>query len=319
MTTDVASRPPTVKKSIRRSERIAGRRGKSARFREGPVIWLLPSLIVLIVVSVYPLIFAIVNSFRFYNLGVSSIPGKFNGVDNYIRAVGDPAFRQSLANTLEFSFTVTLAELLLGVGIALLLRPHIAGIHAVRALFVLPVAIAPAVAGLAFRSLYTSGTGLIAVLLERFGVAVPAAGILGNPNTAMPALMVTDIWQWTPFVTLIALAAMQGIPHDVVEAARIDGAGAIRIFFSITLPLIGPALATVVVLRFIQSFNVFDIVYVLTRGGPAGSTATIGFQLFMEGMNNYNIGYASALTVIAALIVGVFITAYHASSVRRAA
>ncbi|MBO1902443.1 sugar ABC transporter permease [Leucobacter weissii] len=286
-------------------------------FFSGPGPWLIPSILVLLVVSLYPLVFAVFNSFRFYNLGTSAEPGGFVGFANYARALGDDDFHRAILNTLVFCVTVTIVEMVLGVLIALLLRERLRGIGIARAILIMPVAIAPAIAGLAFRSMYTSGTGLIPELLERIGIRVPEAGILGDPATAFPALMVTDIWQWTPFVALITLAALQGVPEDVVEAARMDGAGGFRILRSITLPMIGTALATVALLRFIQSFNVFDIIYVQTRGGPGGSTTTIGFEIFMAGLNNYNIGFASALTMIASIIVGVFINVYFIVSNRK--
>ncbi|MFV0252684.1 MAG: carbohydrate ABC transporter permease [Beutenbergiaceae bacterium] len=294
------------------------RRRAKRPFLAGPFPWLIPSIAVLLVVSMYPFIFAVINSFRFYNLGVSNVPGDFIGFGNYARALSDPTILQSIGQTLIFCITVTVVEVVLGILLALLLRQKLVGVNIVRSILILPVAIAPAVAGLAFRSMYANDTGLIAVVLERIGVSVPEAGILGDTGTAMPALMLTDVWQWTPFVALIALAAMQGVPEDVVEAARMDGAGGRRILWSITLPLIGTALATVGMLRFIQSFNVFDIIYVQTRGGPGGSTSTIGFEVFMAGLNQYNIGLASTLTILALIIAAVFINIYFFISGRKA-
>lgn len=299
------------------AKRVRLRQSPIKRFFSGPVPWLVPSMLVLLVVSLYPLFFAVLNSFRFYNLGVSPEPRGFVGWDNYVSAFTDAGFRQAIGQTLFFCITVTSVELVLGVAIALLLREKLIGINLVRSVLIMPVAIAPTVAGLAFRSMYANNTGLIPELLSRVGIAVPPEGILGSTTTAMPALMLTDIWQWTPFVALIVLAAMQGVPEDVVEAARIDGAGSFRILRSVTLPLISGAIATVALLRFIQSFNVFDIVYVETRGGPGGSTSTVGMEIFLAGLNNYNIGFASALTLIATVIVGVFINIYFITSSRK--
>lgn len=282
-----------------------------------PLLWLLPSLIILGVVSIYPFISAVVNSFRFFNYGVSTEPQGFVGLDNYARVLGDETFLRALSQTLYFAVTVTLAELILGVAIALLLRERLRGMSAARSILIMPVAIAPAVAGLTFRSMYANGTGLIAESLTRLGIEVPSAGILGSQQTAMPALMITDVWQWTPFVALIILAAMQGVPQEVIEAARIDGASPLRILRSVTLPLIKGAVVTVVLLRFIQSFNVFDIVYVETRGGPGGATSTLGMEIFLVGLNNYNIGLSSAMTIVASLIVAVFINVYFIASSRK--
>ena len=295
----------------------AERRGPLRRLFDGPTPWLIPSILVLIAVSIYPLIFAVVNSFRFYNLGVSPEPRGFIGFDHYADALTSESFMRALGQTLVFCTTVTAVETVLGVLLALLLREKLVGTSLARALFIMPVAIAPTVAGLAFRSMYANNTGLIPNLLGLVGIDVPREGILGSPSTAFTAVMITDIWQWTPFVALIVLAAMQGVPEDVVEAARLDGAGSVRILWFVTLPLISAALVTVALLRFIQSFNVFDIIYVETRGGPAGSTSTIGMEIFFAGLNNYNIGYASALTMLASIIVGIFVNVYFIASNRK--
>lgn len=297
--------------------RAVDRRGPLRRLLDGPTPWLIPSIFLLIAVSIYPLMFAVVNSFKFYNLGVSPEPRGFIGFDHYADALTSETFMRALGQTLIFCTTVTAVEMVLGVLLALLLREKLVGTGLARALFIMPVAIAPAVAGLAFRSMYANNTGLIPNLLGKVGIDVPPEGILGSPSTAFAAVMITDIWQWTPFVALIALAAMQGVPEDTVEAARLDGAGSVRILWFITLPLISAALVTVALLRFIQSFNVFDIVYVETRGGPGGSTSTVGMEIFFAGLNNYNIGYASALTVLASIIVGFFVNVYFIVSNRK--
>ena len=292
--------------------------GRSRRTGGGPAPWIVPSLVVLLAVSIYPAIYALITSFRFYNVNISAKPGDFNGLQNYVTALTDAGFGRAIAQTLLFCTVVTAVELVLGFLLALLLREPLKGIGIARSLLIIPVSIAPTVAGLAFRSMYAPGTGLIPAVFDKLGIGLPAAGILGSKATAMPALMITDIWQWTPFIALVMLAALQGVPKDVVEAARIDGAGSLRILTGVTLPLISTTVAMIGTLRFIQSFNVFDIVYVETRGGPGGSTSTIGMEIFLAGLNNYNIGLASALTVIATVIVGVFISVYFYVSNRGA-
>jgi multiple sugar transport system permease protein len=201
--------------------------------------------------------------------------------------------------------------------LALLLRLDLPGTGVARSVLVMPVAIAPAVAGLAFRSMYDPATGLVPNVLSGIGIGTPEGGLLGDPGTAMLAVAVTDVWQWTPFVTLIVLAAMQGVPGEVLEAARMDGAGAVRVLWSMVLPLIGGALATVAILRFIQSVNVFDIFYVQTRGGPGTSTTTLGLDIYFTGLSEYNIGLASAMTWIASLVVAVFVNVYLVVTNRR--
>jgi multiple sugar transport system permease protein len=178
-----------------------------------------------------------------------------------------------------------------------------------RTLLIMPTAIAPAVAGLAFRHLYSTN-GLIPALLEGVGIQVPSEGILGSPDTALIGVMATDIWQWTPFVALIVLAALQGIPQEVLEAAQMDGANGFRTLVSIVLPMMQTVIVTVTLLRFISTFNIFDIVFVETRGGPGVSTTVVGLDIFYNGLTYYNIGYASALTWIVAIFIAIVINIY---------
>jgi multiple sugar transport system permease protein len=274
-------------------------------------------MLVLLAVSLFPQIYALVNSLRFYNLGVDLDPRGFVGLDNYATALTDGTFTGAIGRTLLFAVCVTIVEVVLGVLLALLLRLDLPGTGVARSVLVMPVAIAPAVAGLAFRSMYDPATGLVPNVLSGIGIGTPEGGLLGDPGTAMLAVAVTDVWQWTPFVTLIVLAAMQGVPGEVLEAARMDGAGAVRVLWSMVLPLIGGALATVAILRFIQSVNVFDIFYVQTRGGPGTSTTTLGLDIYFTGLSEYNIGLASAMTWIASLVVAVFVNVYLVVTNRR--
>jgi len=155
-------------------------------------------------------------------------------------------------------------------------------------------------------------------LLAAIGVDVPPEGILGSPDPALIGVMATDIWQWTPFVALIVLAGLQGVPGELLEAAQIDGAGAVRSLWSIVLPMLKTVIVTVTLLRFISTFNIFDIVYVETRGGPGVSTNVIGLDIFYNGLSYYNIGYASALTWIVTILIAVVINVYLVTSRRRA-
>jgi multiple sugar transport system permease protein len=133
----------------------------------------------------------------------------------------------------------------------------------------------------------------------------------------MIGVMVTDIWQWTPFAALILLAAMQGVPPDVIEAGRLDGANTLQMYRSIILPLIRNVIVTVSLLRFISTFNIFDIVFVETRGGPGVSTNVVGLDVYYNGLSYYNIGYASALTWIITIVVAILINIYLATTGRR--
>ena len=288
------------------------------RWTSGPVLWLLPSVIVLLLISLYPQIYSLVNSFRFYNLGVAAHPLGFVGGDNYLAAFSDTDFLDALVRTTVFAVVATAVEIAFGLLVALLLQQRLHGVRLARTLLIMPTAIAPAIAGLAFRSMYDPAGGLIPYLLKKIGVGVPAQGILGSRSTALGAVVVTDVWQWTPFAALILMAAMQGVSAEVLEAARIDGASAWQVFRSIVLPLIRPVLITVTLLRFISTFNVFDIIFVETRGGPGVSTTVAGLDVYYNGLSYYNIGYASALTWIITVLVAIVINVYLATVGRKA-
>lgn len=279
------------------------------RLVHGPMLWLLPSMIVLVMISLYPLVYALFNSFRYYNISTGAKPS-FIGLANYLAALLDEEFLHSLGLSLIFAVAATAAEVGLGLAIAVLLNRELRCVRMVRSLLIMPVAIAPAVAGLAFRSLYDPSSGAIPFILRSVGVTPPAAGILGDGSTALAGLITTEVWQWTPFAALVFLAAMQGVPKSLLEAAQVDGARPTRVFRSIVLPLMGPIVVVVVLLRFIATFNIFDIVYVETRGGPGFSTTVSGLVVYQEALEHYDIGYASALTWIMIIIVAILINVY---------
>lgn len=295
--------------------------GSTGRFGRGllrgPVPWLLPSLVVLTLLSLYPQLRALLNSVRLYNLSIAPDPLEWVGLRNFWYAFRDEQFLGAIGRTMLFSVVTTVAELVLGLAIALLLNKKLRGVRLARSLIILPTAIAPAVAGLAFRYFYQTD-GIVATLLAAVGVTLPEAGILGDPKTALLGIIVTEVWQWTPFAALIFLAALQGVSRDVLEAATMDGAGRLRTLGSVVLPLIRPVIVTVVLLRFIATVNVFDIVYVQTQGGPGDATTTLGLNIFYTGLTYYNIGYASAMTWLVTLFVALLIGAYLVTAGRRA-
>lgn len=296
--------------------RANGRSPARRGFLRGPAPWLLPSMAVLILLSLYPQLQALLNSVRLYNLSIAPDPLRFVGLRNFAYAFTDEQFVGAIGRTMLFAVVTTAAELVLGFGVAVLLNKKLRGVRLARSLIILPTAIAPAVAGLAFRYFYQTD-GIAPALLSAIGVTPPEAGILGDTHTALVGIMVTEVWQWTPFAALIFLAALQGVPHDVLEAAAIDGASRLRTTWSVVLPLMRSVIVTVVLLRFIATVNVFDIVYVQTQGGPGDATTTLGLNIFYTGLTYYNIGYASALTWLVTLFVALLINVYLLTAGRR--
>jgi multiple sugar transport system permease protein len=158
--------------------------------------------------------------------------------------------------------------------------------------------------------MYYEKGGLITWLLTQVGFPVPIQGILGSSKTALAAIALADIWQWTPFFALVLYAALLAIPDDIIEAAVVDGATGLRMFAWITLPSVSRTAIIIVMIRFMQLFNMFDLVLVLTRGGPGTASRTLSFNLYQEGLVNYNIGVAAAMTWLIVIIVTILINVY---------
>jgi multiple sugar transport system permease protein len=181
-----------------------------------------------------------------------------------------------------------------------------------RALLIMPTTIAPIVVGFLFRYMYDPQGGIIPWLLEELHLPPPPQGLLGSGTTALWTVLAADVWEWTPFCAIVLYAGLLSIPRDIQEAARLDGARPWATFFRITLPLIRKTAAIVLVLRFMQLFNTFDLVLVLTRGGPGSASRTLGYSLYQTGMVDFNIGVASAMTWIIVIIVNALVALWAA-------
>ncbi|NHT77133.1 carbohydrate ABC transporter membrane protein 1 (CUT1 family) [Rhizobium sp. PP-F2F-G38] len=278
--------------------------------RNLPYLLIAPSVIMLLVLIAYPLLFALRSSFYFWNLQIGPEPQAFVGFDNYVQALNAFDFQAALTNTLLLSFVGTALEFALGLSIALILLRALPGMNVVRALLILPTTIAPIVVGFLFRYLYDPGGGLLTWVLTSIGIPIPAVGLLGSPSTALAAVLFADIWQWTPFFAIVLYASLLSVPEEIIEAARLDRASAWTILMRIKLPLIKRTAIIIVMLRFMQLFNTFDTVLVLTRGGPGTSTRTLGYSLYEQGLINFNIGLVSAMTWITVLIVNIIVALY---------
>jgi multiple sugar transport system permease protein len=270
---------------------------------------ILPSLLLLVSIILYPLGFSLYYSFQNWNLQITPVPLGFVGFANYANAFRDPTFIQSLINTLKVSIIATAVEFTLGLSIALLLTANLRGGTAVRTVLIMPTTVAPIVAGFLFRYLYYTD-GLISYLLSSIGVTIPKQGILGSPLTAIWGIIFTDVWEWTPFFAIILLAGLQSIPAEIIEAARVDGASFFRAFWHIMLPNLRFVASIIIMIRFMQVFNLFDIIYVETMGGPGTSTRTLSYNLYYEGLVNYNIGYSTAIAWIMIIIIAILINLF---------
>lgn len=280
-----------------------------------PYALLLPSLVLLGLIVLFPLFFTLRNSFLNWNLQTSPVATGFVGMRNYLIAVTDPTFLKSLYNTVRLSFFATGVEFVLGLGIALLLNENLKGAGKIRALIIMPTTIAPMIAGFIFRYLYYRD-GLISFLLAAVGIQGPPQGILGSASTALLGIAFTDIWEWTPFFAIILLAGLQSIPDEIIEAAKVDGASYLKMLFRIIIPNLSFVTLIIIMIRFMQIFNLFDVVYAETMGGPGTASRTLSYNLYYTGLVEYNIGYSSAIAWIIILIIALLINLFILVSFR---
>ncbi|MEM4790260.1 MAG: sugar ABC transporter permease [Thermofilum sp.] len=260
---------------------------------------LLPALTILLFVTVYPILSTFYYSLHRYNLLTGEF--KFTGLQEYIELLNDEVFRISIFNTLVFSLTATLTQTFLGLAIAVLVNQEIAGKRWIIPLIVLPNMFSVVVVSSMWKLMLDYDTGIVNYILRALGL--PPQAWLTSLSLALPSIVLIDTWQWTPICFLIFLAGLQSIPKELYEAAVVDGASPLRTFRSITLPLLKPYIALVLLLRSIDTFRLFDKVYLLTGGGPAHATETISLYIFKAGLVFWEIGKASAASFTMLLII----------------
>ena len=273
-----------------------------------------PALIVMIAILIYPLGYSFVMSFYRWDLASPTQP--FVGLSNYRDAFNSLGFQQTLRVQLIFSFVTIAIEVVAGIGVAVLVNGKLRGLKLARTLLLVPPMIAPAVVGLNFRWLFNGQYGLINAIL-RF-VGLPEAPWLSNPNWALASVMIADIWQNTPLLVLLFLAGLQSLPQEPIEAAQVDGASSWDIFWHITLPLLRPVVMIVLMLRIIDTFRTFDVIWLMTQGGPGGATNLVTVNAYLLAFQSASFGHASAVSYIALFMSLLFLALlYGAPRLRR--
>lgn len=287
--------------------------------REQKTGWLLitPAIIVLLFVFAYPIGRAFWLSLFTENLGTNLEP-VFSGLTNYSRMVNDGRFWQSLWNTTIFTIISIFLELVLGMGIALVLDKSFRGRGFVRTVGLIPWSLPTAIMGLAWAWIFNDQFGIVNDLLLRLGLIQTNITWLGDPFRAMLAMIIADVWKTTPFIAIILLAGLQSISSDLYEAHAIDGANPIQSFRQITIPLLMPQIVIALLFRFAQSFGIFDLVQVMTGGGPAGATETVSIYIYATVRRYLDFGYGASLVVVTflLLILAVAIAGYFLSKSR---
>ena len=254
-----------------------------------------PAGIVLFMLTIYPFLANLWYSLLSYEL-TRPKNRPFVGLSNYIRVLTDPEFLAAVERTAIYVVVAVGLELILGMLIAILLSQNLHGESIFRSLLVLPIAATPVAVGLIWRLMYNPTGGLVNQFL--IGVGLPPGKWTGSPATALPSLIIVDIWQWTPFVILILLAGLLALPEEPFEAAKIDGASALQSFWHITIPMLSPLIYTAMLFRFIDAFKTFDIIWVMTGGGPGRATTTLNVFAFRTGFEFLHMGTAAAIAIL---------------------
>lgn len=270
---------------------------------------MLPTLLILAILALYPLYWVTTMAFKVANLFNPAVEPRWAGIHNFeILFTRDDAFWKSIRLSLLWCCAVVAIELPLGFALALLLDRSMRGIGLLRTLFIVPVFISPIALGLSWRFMFEPVTGILNYVLTSVGF--PRFAWHTSPDTAFVAVMVPEIWQWTPFVTLILLAGLQGIPVEINEAARLDGLRGWTYLRKIILPLIWPVVAMVLLLRIVDALRTFDLIYIITRGGPGSATLVASvdnYIMFQTGRLGTTAAYGLIIVIVINIVVVFFL------------
>lgn len=275
--------------------------------RIASVIFLAPAVLFLLVTSVYPLIYSFWLSFHAWNMTIPRSKPDYIGLDNYRNLWENDAFRNSLQVTLIFVFFAVVIEFILGMGLALIATSRIRGIGLIRTVMIFPLMIAPVIAGVLWRTIFHPTYGVVNYVLGFLGI--PAQEWLGSPSQALPAVITVEIWQNLPVVAFVLAAGIQSLPMDLYKAAEVDGASQWQVFRRITLPLLKPVILVLLLLRIMDAFKVFDIVFTMTYGGPGQTTELLSMLIYKTGLRFFQVGQASAMSWV--FLVGIFLISLY--------
>ena len=268
---------------------------------DSPVPWLAPLVALLLVFTIFPLLYNVWLSFHEFVPHKKAL--KFVGTANWQQLWGDTRFWASLGVTFLYFVIALGIELVLGLAIAMLLDAELPGFGAARALLSMTLVIPPAIAGMMFLLMQDPQFGVITWLLDALHVLPKGNPILASPQTALAGVLLADIWQWTPFMVLIFLAGLRALPSEPYEAAMIDGASGWQTFRRLTLPMLSKVIAIAVLLRGIDVFRVFDYVFVMTSGGPGTATYSLSLYAWQTTFSFLKWGYGATLSLVSLVII----------------
>jgi len=264
-------------------------------------LWVAPIVLALLVTTVYPTLFILGLAATKSTLGRPF--GDFLAAQQIIAALQDSVFLSALLKSVTYALLISVVQLALGLAIALLLSSLRRTGRVLLSLVLLPLMTAPVMVGVAWKLILAPAGGLLNGILQRWQWIAEPVSFLGSPSLAWWSIAVADIWQWTPFVVILSWAALATLPDGVRDAARVDGARPWQCFRWITLPLIAAPLASIFLLKLILSFKLFDLVFVLTFGGPGFETTTASFSIWRATLEEFDVGKAAAQTLVYAIVV----------------
>lgn len=278
------------------------RRYASLQRRSFPLLMVAPALALLVAVVLYPIGYAGWLAFHFWDIRRDTTT--YVGLDHFRRMLDDAIFSQSFLNTITYVVMAVAAEFIAGFGLALILHNRFRGASLIRAIIMLPLFVVPVVVGLTWRLLYNQDFGPIYFALKSAGMVNTESPFgLANPAVALPLIILTSVWQVMPFVFLVLVAGMQSIPAEQYEAAKLDGANAFQEFRAITLPWLKPLILFILLFRFMDAIKVFDLVIMLTNGGPGSRTEVASLYIYRQAFTYFNVGYASALSMVLLVVI----------------
>lgn len=264
------------------------------------ILFPLPAIVFIGLLMVFPILYTLYLSFTNWNL-TSGMEPSFVGLNSYLRVFSEPRFLHALGRTFTFTVFAVAIEVVLGVAIALILNRAFVGKSVAKLLLLLPLVATPVAVGIVFNLFYDPTIGLLNFALDALGL--PQGRWISSENTVIASLVMVDVWQWTPMITLIVLAGLAGLSEEPVEAARVDGASEWQILRYVTIPMVMPVILTAMILRLIDALKTFDIIFAMTGGGPGYASETLNIMGFKYSFEYFRIGQSSVILVALFLVV----------------
>ncbi len=264
------------------------------------ILFPLPAVVFIGLLMVFPILYTLYLSFTNWNL-TSGMEASFVGLNSYLRVFFEPRFLRAVGRTFSFTVSAVAIEVVLGVAIALILNRAFVGRSLAKLLLLLPLVATPVAVGIVFNLFYDPTIGLLNFALDAIGL--PQGRWVSSENTVIASLVLVDVWQWTPMITLIVLAGLAGLSEEPVEAARLDGASEWQILRYVTIPMVMPVILTAMILRLIDALKTFDIIFAMTGGGPGYASETLNIMGFKYSFEYFRMGQSSVILVALFLVV----------------